>query len=353
MKYLKYSFLVPVYNVEKYLKQCIDSMLAQTYKDFEIILVDDGSTDSSGRICDYYKNNYPDIFKVIHKKNEGHTAARQVAIKNAESDICLFVDADDFVESHLLETVNNEFQLDQQVDMVIYSFCYSNNGIKTYRKQKYFDEDMLFFGESKRLIYEALMFSSFVSSLCIKAIKTTILQNDPSDYSQIYEKLLAEDQYQSIFLINASKRIKFINKELYNYRIDNVSVTRNFDISSFYNRSMLYVYDKFIEMLPIWGMYNRDIIDRLQAQWLSITVYYFWQFFDVSKSLKEKKQIVSYDWRTFLPECSFDQNCYVDKKNLLLLNWIEKKQFLSIYIFSIKRNLRIFVKKLKRKIKGK
>ena len=57
---MKYSFLVPVYNVEKYLPQCIESMLGQTYRDFEIILVDDGSTDSSGKICDDYKEKYPD-----------------------------------------------------------------------------------------------------------------------------------------------------------------------------------------------------------------------------------------------------------------------------------------------------
>ena len=61
---MKYSFLVPVYNVEKYLGQCIESMLSQTYKNFEIILVDDGSTDSSGKICDAYAEKYPEIIKV-------------------------------------------------------------------------------------------------------------------------------------------------------------------------------------------------------------------------------------------------------------------------------------------------
>ena len=86
---MKYSFLVPVYNVEKYLEQCIESMLAQTYKIFEIILVDDGSTDASGRICDDYAEKYPEIVKVIHKPNEGLVSSRESGIANASGEVCV------------------------------------------------------------------------------------------------------------------------------------------------------------------------------------------------------------------------------------------------------------------------
>ena len=347
---MKYSFLVPVYNVEKYLGQCIESMLSQTYKNFEIILVDDGSTDSSGKICDDYAKQYPECIKVIHKQNEGHTATRQIAIKNAESDVCLFVDSDDYVESNLLETVNFEFQTDSQLDMVIYSFCYSNNGIKTHRKQKYFNEDKLFFGESKKEIYEALMFSAFINSLCVKATKTEILQNDPTDYSLIYDKWMAEDQYQSIYLVTEAKKIKYIDKALYNYRTDNASVTREFDVKTFHDRNMLYVYEKFLEMLPEWGMNDARTIAKLQAQWLNITIYYFWQFFETSQTLRNKRQIIFFDWGSFMPECNFAVNDFVVKNNLILFNEIEKRCFFSIYILSIKRKFRVLLKKLKRKI---
>lgn len=68
---MKYSFIVPIYNVEKYLIRCTESLLAQTYKDFEIILIDDGSTDSSGSIADRYGEKYPDIFRVVHQENKG------------------------------------------------------------------------------------------------------------------------------------------------------------------------------------------------------------------------------------------------------------------------------------------
>ena len=81
---MKYSILVPVYNVEQYLEQCVESLLNQTYQgDYEIVLVDDGSTELSGGICDKFKENNPDKIKVIHKENCGHTSARFEAIKNA------------------------------------------------------------------------------------------------------------------------------------------------------------------------------------------------------------------------------------------------------------------------------
>ena len=79
---VQFSVLVPVYNVKSYVEECINSVVNQTFRDFELILVDDGSTDGSGDICDLYKNKYPYI-KVFHKHNEGLIATRQFAIKKA------------------------------------------------------------------------------------------------------------------------------------------------------------------------------------------------------------------------------------------------------------------------------
>ena len=120
---MKFSILVPVYNVEKYLEQCVESLLNQTYDgEYEIILVDDGSTDSSGTICDRYAVSNSDKIKVIHKENGGHSSARREAIKNATGKYTLFCDSDDFVESTLLETVDNIINDYPDTDMVMYSF---------------------------------------------------------------------------------------------------------------------------------------------------------------------------------------------------------------------------------------
>ena len=93
----KLSVIIPVYNVEEYLKQCLDSILAQEYDSYEVILVDDGSTDHSGAICDEYANG-DDRVSVIHQKNMGHTAARQNGFLASTGDYILMIDSDDWID---------------------------------------------------------------------------------------------------------------------------------------------------------------------------------------------------------------------------------------------------------------
>lgn len=100
------SVIVPVYNVEKYLPQCIDSILAQTYTDFELIIVDDGSTDRSGQICDEYKDKDSRVY-VVHQENRGVSAARNVGIDMAKGEYIAFVDSDDYVSGEYLEKLYN------------------------------------------------------------------------------------------------------------------------------------------------------------------------------------------------------------------------------------------------------
>ena len=90
------SVIVPVYNVESYLEKCIDSIIHQTYKNLEIILVDDGSTDNSGKICDVYKEKDSRI-KVIHKQNRGLSSARNCGLEIAKGEYIGFVDGDDYI----------------------------------------------------------------------------------------------------------------------------------------------------------------------------------------------------------------------------------------------------------------
>ena len=96
------SVIVPVYNVEKYLEKCLNSLVNQTYQNIEIIVVDDGSTDNSGRIADDFALKY-DIIKVIHTKNGGLSAARNVGIENAGGEYIAFVDSDDWVDVNTFE----------------------------------------------------------------------------------------------------------------------------------------------------------------------------------------------------------------------------------------------------------
>lgn len=91
-----FSIIVPVYNVEHYLGECIDSVISQTYEDYEIILIDDGSTDNSGSICDLYKKRFDNKIKVIHQKNGGLSKARNTGIFYAQGIYIIFLDSDDY-----------------------------------------------------------------------------------------------------------------------------------------------------------------------------------------------------------------------------------------------------------------
>ena len=125
------SIIIPVYNVEKFLPQCIDSILAQTYKDFELILVDDGSPDGSPAICDSYAQRDERV-RVIHQKNAGVSAARNNGIEHAKGEWISFVDSDDWVEPSYIE----DFHLDQDdADMIVQGLEYYDNRNGQFFKQ--------------------------------------------------------------------------------------------------------------------------------------------------------------------------------------------------------------------------
>ena len=106
-----FSIIIPVYNVEKYLSQCLDSILNQDFTDFELILVDDGSTDRSGEICDQYKSKDSRV-NVIHQENSGQATARNAGTKASKGEYIIYIDSDDFIISNdflseLYSSINN------------------------------------------------------------------------------------------------------------------------------------------------------------------------------------------------------------------------------------------------------
>lgn len=103
MHHKKVSIIIPVYQVENYLERAVDSALAQTLEEKEIILVDDGSMDASAQICDHYAQTYPELIQVIHKENEGLGMARNTGIRLATGEYIAFLDSDDAVEPEMYE----------------------------------------------------------------------------------------------------------------------------------------------------------------------------------------------------------------------------------------------------------
>lgn len=112
------SVIIPVYNCEKYFSRCVDSVLNQSYKDFELILVDDGSTDSSGVLCDEFMQRDKRVY-VIHKKNGGASSARNAGLDIAKGKYVAFIDADDWVEENYLEILIAPTQMEQLLDIIV------------------------------------------------------------------------------------------------------------------------------------------------------------------------------------------------------------------------------------------
>lgn len=129
---MKLSYIVPVYKVEQYIRQCVDSIMNQTMDDYEVILVDDGSPDNCPAICDEYKEKYPDIIKVIHKENGGLASARNAGLRNAVGDYIFFVDSDDYLfADRVSELMDKAVEYDADVLQTTYMSYDEKDNVRT------------------------------------------------------------------------------------------------------------------------------------------------------------------------------------------------------------------------------
>lgn len=207
------SVIVPVYNVEKYLSRCIDSILAQSFSDFELILIDDGSRDNSGKICDEYASKDTRII-VIHKINQGVSAARNDGLDNARGKYISFVDSDDYINPDYLEQMVAALESDN-ADLAI---C---------------DISLIAKGEFHEVIN--CKFPEGVNLLGRDEVLKNIVQYSSNGYSPLWNKLykrevieqhhlriplnlsFGEDLIFNISYFKVSSYIRFINVPLYNY----------------------------------------------------------------------------------------------------------------------------------------
>lgn len=166
----KISVIVPVYNTEKYLHRCIDSILAQTFTDFELLLIDDGSKDNSGAICDEYAAKDQRV-RVFHKKNGGVSSARNLGLNNAKGKWITFVDADDYVKSEYLSNLLDHTHIGADLIFSYAEFHYANGEIQKeyYPKQIITNENFhLAFTEHELNWHTSPWSKLFKSELCSK-----------------------------------------------------------------------------------------------------------------------------------------------------------------------------------------
>lgn len=234
----KVSIIVPVYNVEKYLGRCVDSLRNQTLKDIEIILVDDASTDGSAVMCDNYQAQDNRI-KVIHKNNEGAGIARNSGIMIAKGKYIGFVDSDDYIGENMFETLYNKAELynsDLVMSGVIFvgGNMFSEEG--TYTTKKYFDKDTHF--DTDLLLKELRLGiigampdevddSRYGMSVWKNLFKREIIINNNLKFES-ERKMLSEDALFMLDYIAVIDRATGINEAFYYYFRNQQSISKSY-----------------------------------------------------------------------------------------------------------------------------
>lgn len=217
----KISIIVPVYNVASYLSECINSLLNQTYKNFEIILVDDGSNDDSGMICDDYDSKYNNI-KVVHQENAGLPAARNAGLKVATGEYIGFIDSDDYIDKDMYRILVEKI-IETNADMAICNFqtfnCLGKNPIV----KRYVDETITYSDTKCVDFYKCCLDSS-----CNRIYKADIIRKENIWFED--KKIVAQEDFWFLTrYLTFAKKIVTCENSLYLYRerASSISKTRS------------------------------------------------------------------------------------------------------------------------------
>ncbi|MBF0714041.1 glycosyltransferase family 2 protein [Gemella sp. GH3] len=285
----KISVVIPVYNVEQYLRECLDSVITQTYKNLEIILVNDGSTDSSGRICNEYARK-DDRIKVYHKKNGGASDSRNFGLEKVTGDLVTFIDSDDWVVNDYIEILYNE-QVKTDADIVIGNYLkYDESDGKFY----YYVLDEDFVVEEVDSIEAVVRQSAWkhnTSAFIIlvgKLFKKEIFNNIHYPVGKIFE-----DDFTTHKLLFKSKKTVLVNGNYYFYRTrENSVMTSGFTLKRCYD-----LVDMINEKLADIVLYGGDLHDarnrayKLLDDYKNLLEYNCLTYDPIYKNILQKKEL--------------------------------------------------------------
>lgn len=322
---MKVSFILPIYNVEKYLSKCIQSILNQTYKDFEVLLVDDGSPDYCPILCDEWARK-DDRIKALHKPNGGLSDARNYGLEHAQGDYVVFVDSDDFwVNKDCLENLMNVVDVHPECDFIGFNCSYYYSDTKTFKKWVAYDESLSKPTDKDTVLCSLVASGTFPMSACLKIIKRKSL----SEINLHFIKgLLSEDIPWFINLLEGAKKCMFINDYIYAYRQGVVgSISNSFSVRNF--NSILRIIDNELQKLEgrTFNEKTKDYIKSFLAYELCICLGGLGQ---LEKSVRNEyyEKLKPYKWLL-----KFRQNPKVKKVSILnsLVGFRLTRFFLEFY----------------------
>ncbi|WP_455684410.1 glycosyltransferase family 2 protein [Thomasclavelia sp.] len=312
------SIIVPVYNVELYLKQCIKSIIKQTYDNIEIILVDDGSTDQSGKICDDYKIRNKKVI-VLHKENGGLSDARNAGLNYASGKYVFFLDSDDWIKENTIESLYNTM-IDSKSDIVIsnYYYLYDNRSNIAINIDKNIEFNRI-------ELMEALIENKFIKNFAWgKLYKKELLDNYKFPKGRLFE-----DVYWTHLIFAQVNKAIFVKEPLiyYRQRENSISFTFNknrIDLLIGYLKRRYFIKNNFPQLLYKIDETIIDIILQLYIECIKkFNKNYTFEFI---KELKARSQ-------KFAKEINIDNK--INKKKVKDFNIFMKSPFLYLIKYTM------------------
>ncbi|WP_454861525.1 glycosyltransferase family 2 protein [Peribacillus frigoritolerans] len=339
------SIIVPVYNSEKHLIKCLNSILSQSYKNIEVLLVNDGSTDSSGRICEEFAKKDCRV-KAIHQKNSGPSVARNNGIDAATGDYIQFVDSDDYIESNMTKKLIEAMNMNVQLVICGYttininkddSYVFSEEHIPSVNGTRRIFEFMELFGD----LYK----NNFINSPCNKLYVTHLIKSFNIRF--IDNLNMGEDLLFNLGYIKNCNSICIINAQLYNYLSNNNSLTGSFKNDFFENQQMLF--QRVREFLLDGNYYTENNKYYIEIAYTDMMISCLGNLFhkDSNLSSKQKRNLI---YNIVYDDCLRKKIVYfkysnVQKRFMGLL--IKYKSIKGIYCyFKMKKILKIYFKPL-------
>lgn len=310
------SIIVPVYNVEKYVARCVDSLLRQTYSNLEIILINDGSKDKSGEICkEFHQKDSRIVY--IEQRNQGVSSARNSGLKVARGNYIAFCDSDDWVEPDMYESLYNAIQKGQ-ADVAIQSMIIERNGTTKY----FCDDDSLCFLSTREAIKEMLLGKKFGGHLWNKMIKRSLLDG----LSFLPNIALCEDVILMLDVFFKSEKIVFQNIHKYHYEQRDSSAIYCFKETSWSQQDACdIIYQKTLEHFPDLMIYAKKMM--ISGNWMLVNLLYRAKLLNKSNYQRVKQQMAS----------------HINRETLL---FFPKKSRILIKIYLKSRIFYLFTKKM-------
>ncbi len=335
-----YSVLVAVYNAEKYLDRCINSIVSQTEQDYELVLVDDGSKDNSLDICIKWEKRYPKKIRVIESENQGSFVARRTCFHEAKGQYIYILDADDYIldSDFLLEAKKIIKKTD--CDMVFFNAT-SFTDKRPLFNYKFADLE-IFENEKLQQIYNLVINTRMFNPLWNKIFKREMIDFD-SDCIKYKAISNGTDVFQMLPILFNCKKIIYWDEVVYYYQVENNQESIIHKFNPKYYQSIRMIYDRLCSLIKQSDCYNLDVEERLGIRWLDSIAN---AAYKVRLADSKEKQIIF----EYLKELSCDslfRTYYFSEKiksisisrRLILKLLIKEKYSLLILLFRIANSI--------------